>query len=1134
MKHLFSNNNKISKKLIFIYIIISLIKFSKNIISEENIIEINDYNNKYFIIKEENKSECIEINLEEAIDDFSLLQNSLSYIHFSANSLNNNKLQIIYNLNSNCLSEPEIQKSIDFSEKSNLFVKFINQNIYFNVQCLEYPCEFYFSAKIEKDFANLNYDNLDTYSYFMTEDIISSMAFKIPSLQTKDGALTISISNPTDIDYIQLYLVKDNDIDNKQLIEDNIFKSKMEIIFFVIEGIEKKEKLNENDFYVLEIDSMKNQYVSISIKNSSYDTLYNSTKEFKLESKIIKPNSSPKYSYLSYENICDEINDIKKDNKTNPKKIEGIKDNKNNDNIINLTSIQECYNIDMEINNNDLVYASIDYFTQPIYPFLIRNGDIEILKEEFPEGQNSINLILNKASDENLDICFKITENQELAFKIEISQIKKNEKYININGPLTSGSFHTETLLDETSSLYTHISDIQDFEKLTFYLKVLKGSLTSYMIPCNNYPNCSHIDNSELKPEFKLNKIDTEKNTYSYYSYTNYTKRKTDLSPFGNNQNLLYIKCSSKDEQYCQFQILIYSELDEIIPFKGDTFFSVLQESETELYRIKIPKNDKTEKIRVIIKSLEYVEFNSLLENSINLNVNTETILNSTICDFIPLKSSSLESKDLEIAFNVKSNNNGTKYNITYDIIKKDETSYNIYNLTVGKIKELYSINSLPIKIFSKINNKGKDLYFNFYFKSMKSEILNSGNFFDEMEIKAALINEELLNKSYLNENENFIDFNNKNKLFPSFDLSTKSIYIYIKNDLITNNDILYITINKSKKNNERIRYTNLSGKFFLFYRNDIDFIIPINNYVTDILTSENNCNSYHIQLKEKKNYTHEFEFSSNVDLQNLNMTFHDPDINKNLVEGKDFTYIKGAIHLYKFKFSTTYYEKNIILYISPKIKIDYQINFIFKYNLYSLDDYRIDFDKFNNEQSQHISYDDHDDSIIYLELKKISRINRRNETEANEEGYYYIKGEVYIRKIFEADKKEYENLSALSRINSKYELIKGNLRYKSDDEIEIIIPIKKTEREMFSVIVDFPENNEKYAYYQLTKTVIKEDSRGIETWELILILLAICIVLIGILIVCKLLRNRKNNIEIKITDDSIDQGRLVEEMKDY
>ena len=379
MKDLFSNNNKISKKLIFIYIIISLIKFSKNIISEENIIEINDYNNKYFIIKEENKSECIEINLEEAIDDFSLLQNSLSYIHFSANSLNNNKLQIIYNLNSNCLSEPEIQKSLDFSEKSNLFVKFINQNIYFNVQCLEYPCEFYFSAKIEKDFANLNYDNLDTYSYFMTEDIISSMAFKIPSLQTKNGSLTISISNPTDIDYIQLYLVKNNDIDNKQLIEDNIFKSRMEIIFFVIEGIEKKEKLNENDFYVLEIDSMKNQYVSISIKNSSYDTLYNSTKEFKLESKIIKPNSSPKYSYLSYENIFDEINDIKKDNKTNHKKVEGIKDNKNNDNIINLTSIQECYNIEMEINNNDLVYASIDYFTQPIYPFLIRNGDIEII-----------------------------------------------------------------------------------------------------------------------------------------------------------------------------------------------------------------------------------------------------------------------------------------------------------------------------------------------------------------------------------------------------------------------------------------------------------------------------------------------------------------------------------------------------------------------------------------------------------------------------------------------------------------------------------------------------------------------------------------------------------------------------------
>lgn len=1144
MKYLFSNKNYISKKLIFIYIIISLIELSKNIIIEENLFEINDFSNKYFLIESYNKSKCEEINLEKNNTDFSLPENSSYYIHLSSNSLNSNKLQIIYNINHDCLSNPEIQKSIDFSENQNLFVKFPKNNntFYFNVQCMEYPCKFYFTAKIEKDYANLNYDNLDTYSYFMTGELLTTMEFKIPALNTSEGnknALTIGISNPTDIDYIQLYLVKNNGTENKKLIEADVFKTNMEIILFVMEEF---EKVNETDYYVLEIDSLENQFVSISIKNSSYDDSYNITKELKFESEKLKPNSGPKYSCLNYEKINETINYHEDDKKTdntdstdNTKIKNNIKDSKDskpnlNDEkkIINITTIQECYNIDVEINNKELVYTWIDYLTEPIYPFFKRNGVVEIPKESFIKGQNSINLILNKKTNERLDICFKINKNQTLAFKIEITRIKKNEKYIGINGPLISGSFHTKSLIDESYALYTHISDILDYDKLSFYLKVIKGDVNAYMFPCNSYPNCTSITNGQL---FKLNKINTSKSSYSYYSYKHYTNRTTDLSPFGVNQNLLYVNCSSKEE-YCQFQILIYSDLDEIIPFINDPFFSTLQNSETELYRLKIPKNSDIEKIRVTVKSLEYVEFTSFLENNRFVNVNIEPIHNSTICDFIPTSSNSFESKDIDLTFNIKAYNNGTNYNISYEIIKKNETSYNIYNLTVGKVKELYSINSLPIKIFSKIKDKNKDLFFNFYFKSIQKQILNTSNYFDDMEVKATLINEELLNKTYLNKKEDDNVF--KNKLSPSFDICTKSIFLNIKKSLIENNDndILYITINQNKKNNERINKNNLSGKFFLFYKNDDDFIIPQNNYIMDSLTEEEDYISYHIKLTQRTRYYNELEFSSNVDISNLNITFHDVEDNIDLKEGEDFTYKKGTIHLYEFFDNTTsYYERNIIMKISRMKKINSQINFIFKHNLYSKDDYRIQFSSLNNNESQYILYDDYNNGIATLELKKIHRINGEGKHE-DLEGQNFIKGEIYIRKIDESDKKEYENSGTLARINSKYELVKTKLRYKSDDEIEINININKDKKEYFSVIVDFPENNEKYVYYEIKKNVTIEDSREIGTLALILILLSICITLIAILIIIKTLRKRRNSINEKISE--FKKGGLIEEMNEF
>lgn len=230
------------------------------------------------------------------------------------------------------------------------------------------------------------------------------MAFKLPSSlnhlykNNESHLLTISVSNPEDSYYTKLYLVSDN---KNITLTDNSFKTPMNIIFIVFE--ENIKDISENSFYVLEVESSKYQFITISVKLSMFYKSRN-----KLYSEII-PNSGSIYSYLnssiiSVEEECFELNE------------KYLEDN---------------------FQDSDFLYVSIEYFTNPIYAYVRyhENDEIPIPKEPMDLSQRTINIILEKKLNKYPSICF-YNGKKFSSFKLEVSHLSNTSDCIDIYNPL--------------------------------------------------------------------------------------------------------------------------------------------------------------------------------------------------------------------------------------------------------------------------------------------------------------------------------------------------------------------------------------------------------------------------------------------------------------------------------------------------------------------------------------------------------------------------------------------------------------------------------------------------------------------------------------------------------------------------
>ena len=664
--------NIFNKNIIFFYILLIIFKLSLN---ED--INLSEGETPFFGVNEER---YVSFYLNEEIKN--KLNNT--YIHFYTypqNTDNINSQQIIF---SSIKEKPQASNaenySYKFSKNANLFINYNNiknNNIfYLTIKCFKYPCYFILVTKFEKNYANLNLN--DDYSYFISGQKFNTMKFKIPSSLSKEysknkkHSLTISVTNPTDADSINLYLFKNNEINNLNV--DN-FKTPMGKIFtFLEENINK----SPNNSYILEIESIQNQFISISIKTSIYDE--NSKK---LINEII-PNSNPKYTYINnFNNIIIKEECFK------------INENYLKDNLIS-------------DDNDNFLYASIEFFTSPNYGYLNYGENKELHK--INNNKESLNVILNKESNKYPDLCFNTSEKLEYSFMIQINHISKKNENIDINYPLTSGFIHSRIIPIDNLLIYTHYSDIHFSDKLSYNFRVVKGQPEIYIYNCKTYPKC-YNNITELRNNKDITKLEFKENI-NYFHIYNINKEK-DLAPYGPNQNLLYIFCPKNNTNFCELDILVYTNYDQIIlpSTNNNTFYSNLKKKdEKDLYKFHIPKGKNIlKKIEINLNiSNDNALFESALEdNKTILLSNQSNKTNMQIIEFKTINSTS--NNDLDIPFNIKSKKDNLYYKFEYKLLydeKKEEEKKKMKkkknNLMKKKMIKVLLLNILNLGNFLK------------------------------------------------------------------------------------------------------------------------------------------------------------------------------------------------------------------------------------------------------------------------------------------------------------------------------------------------------------------------------------------------------------------------------------------------
>lgn len=549
------------------------------------------------------------------------------------------------------------------------------------------------------------------------------------------------------------------------------------------------------------------------------------------------------------------------------------------------------------------------------------------------------------------------------------------------------------------------------------------------------------------------------------------------------------------------FKLSINKNIGEGITLSpNEKFYSNLLKDESDLYKIHVPKEGGIfEKIQIFLNTKNGDTLEPILEDKSLGEINKITSEENAFYEYISNKKYPNEYENFDLLFRIKSNQN-TDYSIEYNIIGNENENYNNKDLTFGKTNEI-KVDSFPFRIniplpFKKENNQYnfENLLFNLYFKNGD---INNANIFDELKINAAIINRNILNR--INTDISDDDIFNNTLISKNFDLYSKSIALSLDKKSINNNWnslknkdesdelILYMVI--FYKNLQEKKNVNLSAKLFLIYNNKTDYIIEENNYISDKLLTQNTnnyFNLYHLKLNGD-NDKFIIDFSSNYPLsRGLYVSFLDDNtiqniqkiesselrINSTNVEFVDSENKKGTT--YHFEFTLKNNIKDIYLCIISKVKMKKgadknkilpSVNYIFKY-------YTSNSKKESNitkyELNSEVKYSNKDDkTIIELQNIKITNKNVNNN---------YKKGEIYIRKIKEDNKLDKESLDTIGIIESKNELVNGVITYDNEiKNIKIEVPKIDEEKEYYSILIDFPEEDEKFVYDTIHETIINK-----------------------------------------------------------
>ena len=940
------------------------------------------------------------------------------YLHFSTEPLQNQNQslqQIIYSPNNTkpSMNNSEIY-SFRYSRNANLITLAPNQTSKINIgiKCFKYPCSFNFTSKLEKNAANLYLDENKNYYLYNTNSIgkekFNKMIFNIPP--SSKEKLMITIINPGDIDgtFSTIYSIKNN--------ERTPLKKGNHTNMGMIYVLDKDESVLRNE---LEIESLENQFITISLKSSSFKT----EGEINHIGSEITLNTVTKFSNL----------------------------------ITNGKKINECFKISENyiknfLNNdkNNFVYASINFLTLPFKAYLkYSKSEKEI---ENKNEENSLNIILNKETNEYPQICFQ-QDNTSLSdniFALELSHMYSNMENIDIYSPILSGFFTKKILLSNSLGIYTHYSDIHFIKKISFYLKKLKGDPIMYFVQCNNYPNCyNKIDELEKNPNnaFKAKSF----GNYQFYS-KKYEKLTKDLSPNGPSQNLLYVYCPSNSEGYCEFQILMYSNSEEIILNKNEDFHVVAEKEENLMFKLIMKKGDSfPETINFCFNATtDDINFDTMKDLN-NATIKLIKHSNNQNCyRYEPDKKyNDINKKDLEIVFNIKAIKD-------INFVLKNNINENIKTEKIGEIIEINDF-SFPYQLNYLIKNTTSDLLFNIYLNDKNHQGLN----LSKVEIGVIILNSTYLLEIIDKPQINILNGSIKETL----DYSTRSCSLkiskeYIKNIIKDNNKLEYylhiVIVNNENNVNDN---KNIIGKMFLLEKGQNgECIVGKNNFISDSIILENNTNKfnlYHLKLEQKEKL--EIKFSSNYNLNDQFLVYlleyTNANIDIDFIEKNKKSYKSTSIgQMYTFLYDNKDKNKSDVLlavvskFDKNKINLPV-INYIFKYNTFLNEAEYNKKVKYEFNENYTLTKDNNKFIFEFDSIKKDGKVLKNNE--------------IYIRQIKE---KKYlnESFSTYAKIQNNYNLIKFSKK-EEGDKTKITIDNLENNNYSYSIIIDNLEENEKF-----------------------------------------------------------------------
>ena len=925
------------------------------------------------------------------------------YLHFSTSPLTANSTdmqQIIYSPERE-IPTPENAGNFSFRYSRNAKLIALAPNemnkIYITLRCFKYPCSFNFSVRLEKDLAYLDWNENQNFLLFNSNSFgrekFNKINFTFPEIKERNDRIILSVLN-VDGDLIRLLYSTNN---SKRLAEYKQFDKINRGALYIFDN-----EIHDLNRFILEIISSDNKIITLSVFKSS-----NNNEGLILSE--ITPNTFPKLSGFN-----------------------GEKDN-----------IEQCFKLNTDYINNfvnnedDLLYASINYFSSPAETFLNYHNNLKEIENK--EGKNYINIILVKESNEYPQICFKPKSRSSMkyVFMIEVSHIYKGMENIDINFPIFSGTFTTKTLLPFTLGVYSHYTDVQYIDKISFHLKPITGKPSMFFVQCEDYPNC-YYKHSDM-----VNKSDVfpSQDFGQYQFFTKKFENKTkDMSPLSSSVNLLYVYCPATESVNCKFEILVYSDIEEIILEKNREFNIVAEKD--EILRFKYIEK-KGSKFPHLIDFCLNVEENDVFFDEMK-EVNNATVIylkkDKMNCYRYKLdkKYHNIKENDIEIVFDIKAEKD---LNYTLQISIPDIASHKI-----GEIINVKNL-SFPYELNYLIEEE-QDLLFNIYLTDNNRKGID----FTQIEISYIILNESYLDDDIEGTKE-------------TLDPATRTAVITINKDYINQNignknELYFLNIAIMNKNiNNNINIEDIGARMFLVNKQNLtDNILPKDSFISDkiIINNSNIFNLYHI--KTEKNTFIEIKFSSNYQindnflvyfLEYNNETFNIDYIEKNK---KPYNTTSNG-QMYSFLYDNKETNSDFIFAVVSKLtkeKTDLkEINYIFKYKTYVSNEEYDESSKYFVNDSLTIE-NQNDKYIIQFDSIKKDNLAISNEL-------------YYIRKISENKKIKDENFSTYAKIQSEYELIQGE-KSVENGKVKLTLPKMENPYGFYSILIDYPDDNEKFA----------------------------------------------------------------------